>query len=847
MLAALDGSSAARVPTPSAVRDSGRGRAGDLHRAARRHRLRDRRPPRPAHRRRARAQRPRLVVDHPPGPGAAARRARRRGRRRPRPPRRAAGRATAAPTPSQRRRHDQRDRRSATACRSRRCSPRTASAGRRSSTPARPSRSRAPRRRARSCPPRPRPRAAPAPRRRRPARYTVAAGDTISAIAQRHGVSMQAVLTRTGSAGRRSSTPARRIAIPRGIRRPRGDTRRRPALHRARRRAGRERAAHHQVGRELGVPDRGHRDRARHRDAGVLAAQSRLGRPRLARPLPAAPEHGWGTPEEVRDPVRAARAFYGGPVRPERLRHPRPARHPRLAGHDVHARPRRRCRSRPIPTRTRSGSSPRIAWLAALRLTPHPAPSVAPQRGEPLRGLAGTRSVDSQREHESAGRPADRPSRRRPIPGSRAHRARRHGDRVRGHRPAARAPDRAQGDARPPERRHRVPEPVHPGGARRRPPRRPARRQRVRPGPGRRHGLPGHGVPARASRCASCCASSAGSRCRRRSRSWTRSSPGSPPRTAPASCTATSSPRTCCSPRTAASRSATSGSRAPRRANTATGAQLLGTIAYLAPELVTRGMADARSDIYSLGIMLYEMLVGEQPYKGEQPMQIAFQHATDSVPRPERQEPGRSRAARRARAVGDREVARRPARRRARDARPAARDRARARHRTRRSPAPLSAGIIRDEVSGDSGDLTAGAARRPMTGADDRGRRRRQRHAPAHARPSAARRKGGWLIAARPAARRARRRRRLVVRLGPGFAGRGRRMSASRSFAEAQQILAEQSLVRPSRRTCTTSTSPAGVVVGTEPPAGSRSTRTRGRTCSSRWARSRRRCRRSPA
>ncbi|MGZ0711061.1 Stk1 family PASTA domain-containing Ser/Thr kinase (plasmid) [Coraliomargarita sp. W4R53] len=75
-------------------------------------------------------------------------------------------------------------------------------------------------------------------------------------------------------------------------------------------------------------------------------------------------------------------------------------------------------------------------------------------------------------------------------------------------------------------------------------------------------------------------------------------------------------------------------------ANTATGSQLLGTIAYLAPELVTRGMADARSDIYSLGIMLYEMLTGEQPYKGEQPMQIAFQHATDSVPRPSVKNPG---------------------------------------------------------------------------------------------------------------------------------------------------------------------------------------------------------------
>ena len=66
----------------------------------------------------------------------------------------------------------------------------------------------------------------------------------------------------------------------------------------------------------------------------------------------------------------------------------------------------------------------------------------------------------------------------------------------------------------------------------------------------------------------------------------------------------------------------------------------MGTIAYLAPELVTRGTADARSDIYSLGIMLYEMLTGEQPYRGEQPMQIAFQHATDSVPRPSVKNPG---------------------------------------------------------------------------------------------------------------------------------------------------------------------------------------------------------------
>jgi len=74
-------------------------------------------------------------------------------------------------------------------------------------------------------------------------------------------------------------------------------------------------------------------------------------------------------------------------------------------------------------------------------------------------------------------------------------------------------------------------------------------------------------------------------------------------------------------------------------ANTATGAALLGTIAYLSPELVTRGVADARSDIYAVGIMMYEMLAGEQPFRGEQPMQIAYQHANDSVPTPSTKNP----------------------------------------------------------------------------------------------------------------------------------------------------------------------------------------------------------------
>ncbi|HWH98673.1 MAG TPA: Stk1 family PASTA domain-containing Ser/Thr kinase, partial [Pseudolysinimonas sp.] len=74
-------------------------------------------------------------------------------------------------------------------------------------------------------------------------------------------------------------------------------------------------------------------------------------------------------------------------------------------------------------------------------------------------------------------------------------------------------------------------------------------------------------------------------------------------------------------------------------ANTATGAALLGTIAYLSPELVTRGLADTRSDIYAVGIMMYEMLTGEQPFTGDQPMQIAYRHANEPLPAPSSKNP----------------------------------------------------------------------------------------------------------------------------------------------------------------------------------------------------------------
>ncbi len=67
---------------------------------------------------------------------------------------------------------------------------------------------------------------------------------------------------------------------------------------------------------------------------------------------------------------------------------------------------------------------------------------------------------------------------------------------------------------------------------------------------------------------------------------------------------------------------------------TATGGLLLGTVAYLAPELVVDGLADARSDVYGCGVLLYEMLTGRKPHEGETPIQVAYKHVHEDVPKP---------------------------------------------------------------------------------------------------------------------------------------------------------------------------------------------------------------------
>lgn len=74
--------------------------------------------------------------------------------------------------------------------------------------------------------------------------------------------------------------------------------------------------------------------------------------------------------------------------------------------------------------------------------------------------------------------------------------------------------------------------------------------------------------------------------------------------------------------------------RAVTEVTSTTTGTVFGTVAYLAPELVVRGASDARTDVYATGVLLYEMLTGAQPFTGETPIQIAFQHVNSDLPAP---------------------------------------------------------------------------------------------------------------------------------------------------------------------------------------------------------------------
>ena len=68
--------------------------------------------------------------------------------------------------------------------------------------------------------------------------------------------------------------------------------------------------------------------------------------------------------------------------------------------------------------------------------------------------------------------------------------------------------------------------------------------------------------------------------------------------------------------------------------STATQGLLIGTVSYLPPELVVSGKADARSDVYSAGVVLFELLTGLKPHSGDTPIQVAYAHVHHDVPAP---------------------------------------------------------------------------------------------------------------------------------------------------------------------------------------------------------------------
>jgi serine/threonine-protein kinase len=74
--------------------------------------------------------------------------------------------------------------------------------------------------------------------------------------------------------------------------------------------------------------------------------------------------------------------------------------------------------------------------------------------------------------------------------------------------------------------------------------------------------------------------------------------------------------------------------RAFADAKTTHAGAVTGTVQYLAPEQIRGEPADPRSDLYSLGIVAYELLTGRLPFDGETPMAIAYQHLSGNVPAP---------------------------------------------------------------------------------------------------------------------------------------------------------------------------------------------------------------------
>jgi serine/threonine-protein kinase len=67
---------------------------------------------------------------------------------------------------------------------------------------------------------------------------------------------------------------------------------------------------------------------------------------------------------------------------------------------------------------------------------------------------------------------------------------------------------------------------------------------------------------------------------------------------------------------------------------------IIGTVAYIAPEQVTGGVTDVRTDVYAAGVVMWEMLTGRQPHTGDSPLSVAYKHVNSDIPAPAGMVPG---------------------------------------------------------------------------------------------------------------------------------------------------------------------------------------------------------------